>query len=55
MILKIKLNNSKYCNGCPCTTGNVLCRHYEILTLEHDATGIYTIRPEICKKENGIV
>jgi len=55
MILKIKLKNSKFCNDCPCTQGGIFCRLYEILTLDHDETGIYTIRPEICRKENGII
>lgn len=55
MILKIKLKNHNYCNSCPCTKDCIFCNLYEIMTMETDESGVYTIRPEICKKENGIV
>ena len=53
MIIKVKLKNHNYCNGCPCQKDGIFCNFYEELTTETDDSGVFTLRPNKCKMENG--
>lgn len=51
MILEIKLDNFKYCNGCPALYGN--CKYYQKELPKLEKETVLVMRPEKCLLENG--
>ena len=67
MKIEIKLDNPKYCNGCPCFVReetsimplkklcNLYGLHFTYIHIKPKYTGHYQfIRPKKCIKENGV-
>ena len=55
MIIQWKLENPKFCDGCPCFDGFIECKYFSILMKDNndEETG-KTLRPHKCLEKNSI-